>query len=168
MEQDTQAAAPSNGGSPKAKAPAQPRPDKALPTDRLKFGQQVNALKAIAVASNNGAKAVGSDDIAPRIGVVAATAGLNNQFFMESGLITRESKGRYKPTKSVEAFARKHTFDAKGAGRELGPTLSETWYFQAVRQQLQMGTTSTQTMIRVLADAAGAVKAHEAKLASLL
>lgn len=168
MEQDTQSAAPANGTAPKAKAPSQPRPDKALPTDRLKFGQQVNALKAISVASVGGTKAVGAEDIAPRIGVVAATAGLNNQFFMESGLITRESKGRYKPTEAVERFARKHTFDAEGSGRELAGILGQTWYFQAVRQQLEMGTTPTQTMIRVLADAAGAVKAHEVKLASLL
>jgi hypothetical protein len=173
MTQETQdPSAKVNGNSTSAtttkRPPAHARPTKALPTDRLKWDQQVNALKAIAVASNNGEKAVGADDIAPRLGIVPATAGLNNQFFMESGLIDRERKGLYKPTAEVNKFAQKHTFDPAGAGRELAGILRQTWYFQAVQTQLKMGTTTRDTMIRVLADAAGAVKAHEIKLASLL
>lgn len=157
-----------SGGKTKRRGPSRPRASKALPTDRLKWDQQVNALKAIAVASNYGKEAVGAADIAPRLGTIPATAGLNNQFFMESGLIAREAKGRYKPTEAVNTFARKHTFDSAGAGRELAGALSRTWYFQAVRQQLEMGATTKDTMIRVLADTAGATAEYESQLGFLL
>lgn len=157
-----------SGGKNKQRAPTRPRPSKALPTDRLKWGQQVNALKAIAVASNYGKEAVGATDIAPRLGIIPATAGLSNQFFMESGLIVREAKGRYKPTEAVNRFVRKHGFDPAGAGLELAGTLSRTWYFQAVRQQLQMGPTTWDSMIRVLADTAGATAEYETQLGFVL
>jgi hypothetical protein len=170
MQQDTQdpSADSISGSATTKRPPAHARPTKALPTDRLKWDQQVNALKAIAVASNNGERAVGADDIAPRLGVVPATAGLNNQFFMESKLIIRERKGLYKPTPEVNSFARKHSFNPDGAGRELAAILRRTWYFQAVETQLKMGTTTRDRMIHILADAAGAAKAHEIKLGSLL
>src|SRR5437762_638271 len=98
---------PENNG-PEATKRARPRAraSKALPTDRLKFEAQVKALSAIVLQSRNGQEAVGADDIAPRIGVVPATAGLNNAFFMEAGLVERESKGRYKPTPPAIEYQR--------------------------------------------------------------
>jgi hypothetical protein len=150
------------------RAPSRPRARKALPTDRLKLDVQKGALVAISLASDYGRRAVGSEDIAPRIGVSPATAGLNNAFFMESGLITRESKGRYKPTNETIKFARDYAFDAVRAGKILGGPLAQTWCFHAVRQQLGMGPVSKDTMIQVLAHEAGASKDHQVQLAAML
>jgi hypothetical protein len=153
---------------PRTRAPQRPRARKALPTDRLKLDMQKNALVAISLASDYGRRAVGSEDIAPRIGVSPATAGLNNAFFMESGLITRESKGRYKPTTEAVKFARDYAFDAAKAGKILAHPLAQTWYFHAIRQQLGMGPVSKDTMIQVLAHEAGASKDHQAQLSAML
>jgi hypothetical protein len=161
----------SNGSGGEAKntrAKSRPRATKALPTDRLKFEVQVAALKAIAIASNNGKQPVSAEEIAPALGVVSTTAGLNNAFFMESGLITRERKGHYKPTDAVREFARRHSFNPKEAGEELAETLGGTWYFASTRQRLEMGEATREQVISVLAHAAGVMAERSNQLSSLL
>ena len=134
------------------KKTAIPRAAKALPTDRLKFDAQVEALKAFVIESNNGQKAVTSADIAPHIGVVEATASLNNAFFMDAGLISRESKGRYKPKDAAIDFTRSYGFDAEAAKAKLAEPLSETWFFAAVKDRVGIGNADTDGVIRVLAN----------------
>src|SRR4051812_28938615 len=89
----------SNGDPPekRSRARSRARTSKPLPTDRMKFDLQVRALRAIVVESSNGQRAVGAEDIAPRLSVATVTAGLNNAFFAEAGLLTKEGKGRYRP-----------------------------------------------------------------------
>jgi len=174
MQTDHLSSVPDEGGSngsraeSKPRTPQRPRARNPLPTDRLKFGAQVEALKAIAAASGYGKKAVGANEIAPYLGVAATTAGLSNAFFMDSGLITRESKGRYKPTEAANAFARKHGFDVKRAGRELSQPLHGTWYFQTVERRLSVGTATHAEMVEMLAQTVGATKDHQVQLSSLL
>lgn len=148
-----------------SKKTATPRAAKALPTDRIKFDAQVEALKAFAIESNNGQQAVTSGDIAPHIGVVETTAGLNNAFFMDAGLIVRESKGRYKPTKATIEYARAIGFDAQSAKAHLAEPLAKTWFYAAVKA---MGTANQDRVIQVLANKAGAMVAHRSKLEALL
>ena len=151
------------------RAARRPSTDRALPTDRMKFEMGVNALKALAISSDYGKTAVGADEIATRLNVVPATAGLNNAFFTGVGLALREARGRYKPTPVVCEFARKHSFDAKAAGRLLGPTFRESWCFKEVVQQAAMTPKiSRDQMVEVLATAAGATSDHRVQLVSIL
>jgi len=154
--------------SKKARARSRPRAGRPLPTDRLKFDAQVDALKAIATASGYGKESVSAEDIAPYLGIATATAGLNNAFFLDSGLIVRESKGRYKPTEAVNTFARDHGFNPQRAAHGLADTLSRTWYFQTVLRRLDMGKTTRNAMIEALARAAGASSDHQVQLSALL
>ncbi len=146
---------------------ARPRPTKALPTDRMKFEMQVGALRSIAVVSDFGKRAVGGEDIAPTLGVSGATAALNNQFFMESGLIARKSKGRYLPSDAVVKFAQRHSFDPEEAGHVLAPILADTWFFREVKRAIPLSPARNR-MIEVLAYAAGTTKDRSAQLGSLL
>lgn len=160
-----------NAGGPKAgkkRTPQRPRARNPLPTDRLKLGAQVEGLKAYAAASGYGKEAVGANEIAPYLGVAPATAGLNNAFFADSGLLVRESKGLYKPTQATNEFARRYGFDAKRAGRELAEPLRGTWYFQTVERRLSMGPVTTADVIDTLAQTAGATKDHQVQLMSML
>jgi hypothetical protein len=150
------------------RAQRRPRTDKPLPTDRMKMATQKEALKAIAVASNYGAQAVSALDIAPRLGLKPATAGLNNAFFVEAGLIERVSKGHYRPTKATRTYARKASFNEAEAATLLAPALRESWYFREVTQQLAMGPTTTKKMVEVLAHAAGASADHAGQLEMVL
>jgi hypothetical protein len=97
-----------------------------LPTDRLKFDGQKAALKAIAVASNNGQRGVTADEMAPRMGVAAATAGLNNAFFVEAGLIERERKGVYKPKEPTLEYSRKAGFNETVSAQMRAPSSLRT------------------------------------------
>ena len=54
----------SQNGS-REKSRHKPRPRLPLPTDRLKFDGQQNALKAIVIASNNGDQGVSAENMAP-------------------------------------------------------------------------------------------------------
>lgn len=167
MESQQTEQAPAEANGSKKKAPV-PRAGKALPTDRLKFDAQVEALKAFVMESNAGQKAVTSGDIAPHVGVVEATASLNNAFFMDAGLISRESKGRYKPTKATIEFTQTFGFDPVAAKAKLGEPLSKTWFFAAVRDRVAMGNADKERVIQVLANKAGAMSAHRPKLDALL
>jgi hypothetical protein len=158
-----------SSGQKDQKRPPRPRASKALPTDRLKLDAQKAVLQAIAVASDYGKRAVGSNDIAPRMGIAASTAALNNNFFLESGLIKRESKGKYLPTEAANSFARTYSFNKKDAGADLREVLATSWYFREVKQQLAgMGPATKDTLIELLAHRAGASKEHEPQLGSLL
>jgi hypothetical protein len=150
------------------RAQRRPATSRALPTDRLKFEVQVDALKALAVSSDNGKHSVGADDLATRLNLSPASAGLNNMFFTEMGLATKEGRGRYKPTPVTCEFARKHSFDAKAAGPVLGPAFSKTWCFQEVQRQTAMGRVTKDQMVRVLADAAQASNDHRVQLVGVL
>jgi hypothetical protein len=170
-ESETDQSSPSpdadNGGEQKRSK--RPRSERALPTDRLKIDAQKAALQAIAVASDYGKKAVGSNDIAPRMGVAPSTASLNNNFFRESGLIKRESKGKYLPTEAVNSFARTYSFNKQEAGADLKQVLSKAWYFEEVQKQLGgMGPATKDTLVELLAHRAGASQEHESQLAALL
>jgi hypothetical protein len=135
----------------------------------MKFELGVNALKALAVSSDYGKVAVGADEMAARLNVVAATAGLNNAFFTSVGLATREGRGRYKPTPIVSEFARKHSFNPQEAGRLLGPALRESWCFaEVVRQAGMTPRIDRDQMVEVLAVAAGATREHRVQLVSIL
>jgi hypothetical protein len=144
------------------------RPNKPLPTDRMKHGTEVNALKAIAVASRFGERGVSAEDIGARIGVTTATAGLSNAFFAEAGWITRESKGRYLPTDATNTFAQKLGFNETEAAALLAPSIRESWYFREIAPELQTGPVAVGQLVQVLAQAAGATSEYEPQLESVL
>lgn len=145
-----------------------PRTTRPLPTDRLKFDAHKQALKAIAISSEFGKQTVGSDAIARALSVAETTAGLNNAFFVDSGLITKEGRGQYRPTEPTNAFARKHSFSDAEAGLLLADTLKKTWYFKAVAQRLQIGPATKPQIIEALAHGAGATAERQSQLDGLL
>jgi hypothetical protein len=167
MDESTPSASEPDEGGQK-RAVVRPRANLALPTDRMKFDAQVKALRAIVIESGNGQRPVTPKDMAPHIGVVEATAGLNNSFFMAAGLITRVRKGSYKPTQAAIEFNREAGFDMRAAKRHLAEPLRKTWFYEAVCERLELGDNTDKGVIRLLAAKAGASMDHLPKLASLL
>jgi len=142
-----------------------PRPTKALPTDRMKLEVQKKALSVLATVSEYGKTAATASDMAPRLGVAVTTAGLNNTFFKECGLVLQAGKGKFKSTEFANRFARKFSFDQDAAGLELREPLSDTWFYTTVRQTIEaMGPTTKGRLIEVLAYEAGADSAHRVHL----
>jgi hypothetical protein len=150
-----------------SRAPARARARHALPTDRMKFAMGVDTLKAFAIKSRGG-DPVGGEAIAQLLNIAVNTAVLNNTFFMESGLITRVSKGLYKPVPEVVEFTRLHSLDDENAGKVLGPIMSRTWAAEALRTRAQLGPMKRRDAMRMLADESGAEKSHLGQIGVLL
>ena len=160
---------PPTGETPRVeRSRPHPRAQRALPTDRMRFDVQVQALKAFAVTSKYGQFAVTSEEIASILPVSATTAGLNNNFCYEAGLLVRESKGRYKPTEAVNQFARDHSWAPDRAGRALAPILAKTWFYEAVENQLAMGPATRQQLVSALGQVAGATTDHTGHLDTIV
>jgi hypothetical protein len=150
------------------RAPRRPRATRALPTDRMRFEKQVEVLRAFSVASRDGALPVDANMLSSFSNVAAVTVVLDNNFFLESGLITRVKKGQYIPVAEVNEFRRLFTFNDPQASRVLAPVLEKTWYFEALRIFDEMGSPSRAQAVRLLADHAGADGSFTAQIELLL
>lgn len=141
---------------PPARAKPKNRPKFPIPTDRLSFERQEEALRAVCVKSRQGQDEVTAVDMAAAMNISAATAPLNNAFFISVGLMDRTSKAGYKPTDLALRYANKWTFDKAAAPSILRPAFFESWFYNAVRDQLEINPgTSESQMIEVLAAIAG-------------
>lgn len=145
-----------------------PRSRYALPTDRMKFRAQVDALRAFAVLSKNRQEPVTSDKLAAYLKIASTTAGLNNVFFVESGLIERAGKGKYLPTDLAMEFQRKYSFNQSDAGAVLAPALTQTWYADVVRQRVEFDAATVKDLVAALADEAGADVSFRSQLETLI
>src|SRR5690606_32424101 len=86
-------------------AEARPRLTKKLPTFRVGFAKQMDALRAYAVLSEGGKKPVHYTRIADIIKVHEANVSSMNPFFLENGLIEKNGNG-YIPAPDVVEYSR--------------------------------------------------------------
>jgi hypothetical protein len=145
-----------------------PRTSRPLPTDRLRFETQIEVLKALAITSDFGKRSVSGEELAAPLSLAPTTAGLNNAFFVDAALATKEGRGQYKPTAITNEFARKHSFDPRAAGIVLAQVLRETWFYTAVGQRLALRPATKAQVIEALAHAVGATKDRQVQLVNLL
>lgn len=146
---------------------ADERPVKALPTDRLSFPKQLEVLRAYAVASGQTGKAVTNSDVANLTKLNVSSAGLNNSFFSEIGLITKSGNG-YVPATEVVNFNRQWGYNTSTAGHKLAPALRRTWFGEIVCSRLQMNPMTDKEAIGDLADGAKAGQRYAGQLSTLL
>ena len=101
--------------------------------------------------------------------ISSATAPLNNTFFLDRGLLEKAGKGAYKPTKIALDFQRKWTFDKAAAPAILAPAMQkDSWFYNAVVEKLEIGPTTRETMIDVLASLAETDAAYATQYGLLL
>lgn len=154
--------------SPQTRAAAKVRPKYAVPTDRMKFDTQVQALQANVIASSNGAKPVDASALATYMGVSAATAVLNQAFFRDVGLIEKTGKGTYKPSDTAIKFQQEWSFDKVAAPKVLAPLFVTTWFYETVKRRVAMGPTSVEQMIQTLAGVAETDSSYSTQYGFLL
>ncbi|MCC8983085.1 hypothetical protein [Bradyrhizobium acaciae] len=144
--------APSPAGPDQA---AKPRLRFKLPTFRVGFAKQMDALRAYAILSDNGTKAVHYSRIAEVIKVHEANVSSMNPFFLEIGLIAKAANG-YVPTPAVLDYNRAHAWNADTAAVRLAPLLRNTWFGQELSQRLLFRSIGEEEAIQILADASTA------------
>jgi len=143
------------------------RPNRPLPTDRMKFSKAVEALRATAIGSQQG-QPVDARTLANLMHVSPATAALNHAFFIDVGLVTKVGKGDYMPSSATVEFARKYGFQREQAGRVLAPQFAATWFYRALSDRLQMGPVTRDELIELFANIAGADASYRVQIGSLI
>lgn len=146
------------------------RPAHPVPTDRLKFDTQVQALRTICSASRNGEVAVTADDMGNLMGILPVTAVLNNSFFASVNLIEKEGRGGYRPTPIALEFQRKWTFDKAEAPKLLAPAFIGAWFFEAIKRKIELGDgqATRADLIETLAGIAGTDNSYSTQYGFLI
>jgi hypothetical protein len=124
---------------------------KKLPTFRVGLSKQLDALRAYAVLSENGTKAVHYTKVAEIIKVHEANVSSMNPFFFESGFIERQQGGGFMPVSAIIDYNRAFSWNPETAGAKLAPVVSATWFGMAIVRRLQFRAMTEEEAVEVLA-----------------
>lgn len=161
-------AQPPSGARP-SRGPNKTRPKFPVPTDRMKFDTQIQALRTICKASDNGSKPVDAETMASLMGLSAATAPLNNAFYIDLGLVEKAGKGEYKPSETALQFTNKWAFNKEEAPALLAPAFQSSWFFAPVKQKLELdGEATINQLVETLAMRAGTDDSYSTQYTFLL
>jgi hypothetical protein len=135
----------------------------------MKFDLQTKVARAYVTASRNGAEGVDAERLRTQIpDVSAGTLALNNNFFVEMGLLERVGKGTYRPTAPLTEFNRRFGWNKDDARAQLRPVFETTWAYEAVERRLQLGPASIDEMVQTLGAEARADASYAPQLRTLL
>lgn len=95
-------------------------------------------LKAYVIASNQGAEAVTYKDVAVVANLHPTQVSRNNAFLAQSGFISTERYGYYRPAVEVTEFAKESPWDEDGSKRHIRQLIDKTWYGEVILQKFQM------------------------------
>lgn len=163
----TSPAGPPVGGPPRGdgdgtsggRAAPRQRSERSLPTDRLSFDKQVEALRAIAQVSGAGRRPVTAEEISSTIGLRGNTGGLSNKFFRDTGWIQPQGRGMYVPTEELMSFHQQLVVDpdaVEAAKEYLLGAARASWYWQEIADMVQGAGVREAAVIFKLVRAAGA------------
>lgn len=129
---------------------AKQRLTKKLPTFRVGFQKQMDALRAYAMLSDNGTKPVHYTRIAEIIKVHEANVSSMNPFFLETGLIVKASNG-YLPAPQVLDYNRAYSWNQETAASQLRQLIGDSWFGIEIGQRLAFRPMSEDAALEVLA-----------------
>jgi hypothetical protein len=152
---------------PPMMADSKPRLTKKIPTFRVGFSKQLDALRAYAVLSDNGTKPVHYGRVADIIKVHEANVSSMNPFFLEAGLIEKREGGSV-PAPAVLEYNRQFGWSNENAAQKLAPIIINTWFGQALSHPLQFRAMSENEAIESLAEACNAGPEAKPQLRMLL
>lgn len=138
-------------------------PTEPLPTSRMSFPNQLNALRAYAAASGSAKKPVTVSEAGELANVTSSTLSLNNNFFASIGLL-HKTDGKYTPSSEVVSYHRACSWDESTAARKLAPALRDSWFGEAILPRLTLGSMEESEAIQVLAEAANATPQYKNQL----
>lgn len=140
---------------------------KALPSERISFDKQTVLLRCYAIGAGTENKPVSNATLGQLAQVHPSTAGMNNMFFADAGLVTKAGNG-YLPTPEVISFERAYQFNAETAGQKLAPALRRSWFGLALLPKLSVRPLPEEEALGELAEACRAQPEHKPQLRLLL
>lgn len=158
-----------NGGNSKREARA--RAEKALPTDRLKFDNQVAVLRAVAATSGNNRRGSTAMAMSAAIGLNAGTGGLNSRFFRSANWFESVGRGEYTASSGVLAYHQHITIDPDAqyeATAKMRDEVRTSWFWTTLEPMLASGhPINMKLAVLELAKAAGA-SSHTDQLQTII
>jgi hypothetical protein len=121
-----------------------------LPTFRVGFSKQMDALRAYALLSENGTKPVHYSRVAEIIKVHEANVSSMNPFFLENGIILKASNG-HMPSSAVLDYSRAYSWNADTAAAQLRPLIADAWFGAELINHLTFRPLSEDSAIEILA-----------------
>jgi hypothetical protein len=164
--QDGTQLSPTQSGGPatppptagKERAARRSRPLHNLPTDRMKFEKQVDALGVFAKLTGTRAGVVTAEDLGRALELHVNTAGLTSGFFIDSGWLDKRGRGSYAATQALLDYYH-HLIvqpeDLEGAKASLAQAARESWYWTTV-EPLLVGGVARHMVLAQLAKTADA------------
>jgi hypothetical protein len=158
---------PSGPGTGNAVRAQKQRAERSLPTDRMTFDKQVEALRSIAQIGGNGRRSVTAEDISPNVGLKGVTGGLSNRFFRDSGWVVPAGRGAYTATDSLMDYHRHLNVDpadSSGARQYLAASARKSWYWQALEPMLEGGIRQTMVLHTLSREAGATDHTHQLQM----
>lgn len=152
---------------PPATAETKSKLSKKLPTFRVGFAKQMDALRAYAVLSDGGSKPVHYTKVADIIKVHEANVSSMNPFFVENNFIYKAGNG-YVPVTDILEYNRAYSWKPENAAQKLNLLVANTWFGTALIQRLQFRAMSEEVAIEALASQCNAGPAAKPQLRILL
>lgn len=143
------------------------RAEQALPTDRLSFDKQVQALRSLAQLSGNGRRPVTAEEQSSALGLKGNVGGLSNRFFKDCGWVETSGRGMYVPTETLVKFHRHlgiQPDDLVGARTILAETAVHSWFWHEIGASLEGDGIRQSGVLHLLGNAAGAAPSHTPQL----
>jgi hypothetical protein len=128
----------------------------------------LDALRGICILSNSGAEGVDREALGSFLGIAAATAPLNNNYFQSVGLVESAGRGLVKPTELAMKFQRDWSFNKARAAHLLAPALRDSWFYDATVKRVEMGETTRDALIQVFANIAQTDATYSVQLGNLI
>jgi hypothetical protein len=143
------------------------RATKALPTDRIKLGKQLDILRAYVGAGGVDGRAVSNTEVAQIVQMQPSTVSMGNAFWTDVGFL-QKGEGGYLPSQDVVNFSRAHEWNPDSAPHKLAPLLENAWFVTRLMPKLRFREVKEEEALIDLADEAGAGLHHKGQLRLLL
>lgn len=156
---------------PSGRTQSKARPERPIPTDRLRFDNQLEVLKAVASLSGNSRRGVSAETMSAAIGLKGGTGGLNSRFFRFVNWFESVGRGEYTASPGVLAYAQHINVDPEGhvaAAAGMRAEMRRSWVWEVVGPLLESGQPIREkALLLPLAQAAGAQN-HTAQLETIV
>ncbi len=149
--------------------PKKPTLTKILPTDRLAFDRQIEALRAFAaVFESNGGKPVTNQSAGECAKLAASTIMTANAWFVDAGFLNRVEEGFMVAPEVVAFLNAEHGLSPESAPEKLRPVLERHWSSQLLIPRLRVGPLEWDTARKVIGESCGASTDHIGRIDTLL
>lgn len=147
--------------------PRRSRPTKILPTERIRFDNQLGIIRGFAVISTDPSRAVHAKEVAKLVGLSDGTAALATPFLTDIGLLIRTNEG-FLPSEAVRSYKQADDWKADNPAHKLAPVFRNSWLGQLIVPRVQFKPLEIEAALQLLAEHSGAGPEYRSQLEVIL